>query len=124
MRPRLLTAHHFVEEATNQVCVVRGPVVYCLESVDLPDGVGIDEVAIPQNTSITEVPGTGLFAGHVLLHAGAAIVPRRQLGLYAELDRTPASATSVQLVPYALWSNRGHGEMTVWLPLIYERSLG
>lgn len=118
LRPRLLTAHHFVEEATNQVCVVRGPVVYCLESADLPEAAGIEGVAIPQDASITATPGSGMFAGHALLHVVAAVVPSSQSSLYAELDRTPARAIDLQLVPYALWANRGHGEMTVWLPLI------
>ena len=124
LRPRLLTAHHFVEEATNQVCVVRGPVVYCLESADLPEGTGIEDVAIPQDANITVTPGGGMFAGHALLHVAAAVLPSSQSPLYAELDRTPARAIDLQFVPYALWANRGHGEMTVWLPLIrtLERS--
>ncbi|HEY3556778.1 MAG TPA: beta-L-arabinofuranosidase domain-containing protein [Kribbella sp.] len=119
LRPRVLTAHHFVEEATNQVCVTRGPVVYCLESADLPDGVGLEDVVVPQDTVITEVPGTGMFAGHALLRASAALVSGStpQGLLYAELDRTPARPLDIQLVPYALWANRGPGEMSVWLPL-------
>ena len=36
MRPRLLQANPLVEEDLNQVAVQRGPVVYCLESTDLP----------------------------------------------------------------------------------------
>ncbi|MFI5696363.1 glycoside hydrolase family 127 protein [Kribbella sp. NPDC051586] len=125
LRPRLLTAHHFVEEVTNQVCVVRGPIVYCLESADLPDGVGMEDVAIPQDASITVTPGSGMFAGHALLHVDAAILPCRTQDLYAELDQTPARPATLQFVPYGLWANRGHGEMTVWLPLIrtVERSV-
>jgi len=42
----LLRAHPLVEEARNQAAVMRGPIVYCLESPDLPAGVGVDDVVI------------------------------------------------------------------------------
>jgi DUF1680 family protein len=41
-----LQAHPLVEEARKQVSVMRGPIVYCLESPDLPEGVRVDDVAI------------------------------------------------------------------------------
>ncbi|MGY4768778.1 hypothetical protein ACXC9Q_17845 [Kribbella sp. CWNU-51] len=62
-------------------------------------------------------PGRGR-RGANLLHVDAAVLPGSQSPLYAELDRTPARAIDLQFVPYGLWANRGHGEMTVWLPLI------
>src|SRR5262245_17694577 len=46
MPARLIEAHPLVEEARNQVAVTRGPVVYCLESTDLPGGVGVLDVAL------------------------------------------------------------------------------
>ena len=39
MPARLMEANPLVEEDLNQVAVQRGPVVYCLESPDLPPGV-------------------------------------------------------------------------------------
>src|SRR5205807_431233 len=41
MPVRILEANPYVEETRNQVAVMRGPIVYCLESTDLPEGVGI-----------------------------------------------------------------------------------
>ena len=38
MPVRLMQAHPLVEEARNQVAVLRGPIVYCLESADLAEG--------------------------------------------------------------------------------------
>ena len=35
MPVRLMEAHPLVEEARNQIAVQRGPIVYCLESIDL-----------------------------------------------------------------------------------------
>ena len=39
---QLVEAHPLVEEARNQVAIMRGPVVYCLETVDTP-GVALSE---------------------------------------------------------------------------------
>lgn len=116
LRTRLITAHHFVEEATGQVAVLRGPVVYCLESADLPAGVGIESVLIPRAASWAEEPGTGDFAGHVLLSTEALRRPDQVPGgrLYGELNPTDPEPLPIRLVPYGLWGNRGPGEMSVW----------
>lgn len=125
MRVRTMVAHPFVEEATNQVAVMRGPVVYCLESADLPAGVRIDEVHLPEGIGWQEEAGTGIFADWVLLRGEAVRIPSPVPAgeLYAELpdvdDRAPVH---VRLVPYGRWANRGPGEMSVWLPLL--RSAG
>jgi uncharacterized protein len=119
LRARLIAAHRFLEEATNQVCVVRGPVVYCAESADLPDDVDIDAVAIPRSITWVEEPGTGIFDGHVLLRGTAARLPAQATDvLYAELNQAEPTPLEVRLVPYARWGNRGPGEMSVWLRLL------
>lgn len=50
MQPRLFQANPLIEETRGQVAVMRGPVVYCLESVDLPEGgtVTVDLPAGPE----------------------------------------------------------------------------
>jgi uncharacterized protein len=120
LRTKLIAAHRFLEEATGQVCVVRGPVVYCLESADLPDDVDVDSVAVPRTIDWTEEPGSGSFAGHVLLRGTAARLPApTESGkLYAELNQAEPTPLDIRLVPYALWGNRGAGEMSVWLRLL------
>lgn len=120
LRPRLTVAHRLVEEASGQTCVVRGPVVYCLESADLPDDVGITEVAIPDSIDWTAEAGEGIFAGHTLLAGRAQRLPDPVADgvLYADVHPQPRSPIDVRLVPYALWGNRGAGEMSVWLPLL------
>ena len=46
MPVRLMEANPLVEETRNQVAVKRGPIVYCLESPDLPEGVRVQDVAV------------------------------------------------------------------------------
>jgi hypothetical protein len=50
LQPVLIEANPLVEETANQVAVMRGPIVYCLESVDLPDGVRVLNVAFLPHT--------------------------------------------------------------------------
>ena len=53
MPVRLLEAHPLAEEIRNQVVVKRGPIVYCLESMDIDGGKRIDDVQIPTNIKFT-----------------------------------------------------------------------
>jgi DUF1680 family protein len=121
LQPRLMQAHPLVEEAGNQVAVMRGPLVYCLESSDLRDGVCVGDILIPRDIELTAFTETdGPLAGMTLLHGEAAA--RQQpagldTALYRELSRQPAHETDITLIPYFGWGNRGPSEMSVWLPL-------
>ncbi|GAB2604158.1 glycoside hydrolase family 127 protein [Pseudactinotalea suaedae] len=121
MDPRLVVAHHFVEEATNQVAAMRGPIVYCLEEADLPEGVAIDEVYLPRSIELSTAEGDGPFAGYAVLEGVARRVPRLVPGgtLYGELPAVEPEELPVRLVPYGRWGNRGDGEMSVWLPVMW-----
>ena len=52
MPVRLLEAHPLAEEIRNQVVVKRGPLVYCLENMDIANGEKIDNVLIPADIKI------------------------------------------------------------------------
>ena len=49
----LLEAHPLAEEIRNQVVVKRGPLVYCLESMDITNGEKIDNILIPADIKLT-----------------------------------------------------------------------
>src|SRR5207249_3861383 len=49
MPVRLIEANPYVEETRNQVAVMRGPIVYCLESTDLPAGVRLLDVSLSRS---------------------------------------------------------------------------
>ena len=100
---------------------MRGPLVYCLESWDLPDGVGAFDVLLPRSIELTEVRETqGPLAGMTVLKANA-LARRENTGfespLYRELSTEPAREAEITLIPYFAWANRGASEMSVWLPL-------
>jgi uncharacterized protein len=118
MQPTLIEAHPLVEETRNQVALKRGPIVYCLESADLPDGQSIFDIVIPSDASLRpekiKVGGavmTGL-KGEVEWNNGPAFNGQ----LYREVSRSKGVKIPVTFVPYFSWGNRGEGDMTIWLP--------
>ncbi|MFW6107380.1 MAG: glycoside hydrolase family 127 protein [bacterium] len=116
MRVRLVEAHPRVEACRGKVAVMRGPVVYCLESPDLPDGVGLVQVALPADVELAPRHDPQLLGGVTVLEGEARAEP---LGspLYAEAKPDRGRRVAVRLIPYYAWANRGPSEMTVWLPL-------
>lgn len=121
MKPRLVVSNPLVEENKNQVAVMRGPLVYCLEGVDIADGVDINDVAIPANATFTEKQQTIDGNTFVALECDAVNTGESKWGK-DELYRTvsPSAKTSkvhVRLIPYYAWGNRGETDMTVWMNL-------
>ena len=120
MAPRLLEANPFVEETLNQVAVQRGPVVYCLESADLPEGIGVLEVRLPADIALRPRVDSLLFGERlVVLEGQAERIPQDEWSgrLYREFQNPEPEPIDVRLVPYYAWGNRAEGEMTVWIPL-------
>ena len=119
MKPRLVEAHPLVEEARNQVAVCRGPLVYCLESPDLPQGVSLQSVSLPRRGEWTPRFDKDLLGGVTVLDGKAEVGGGAAWGrqLYRELKPDAPKTIDVRLVPYFAWGNRGRSEMTVWIPL-------
>jgi DUF1680 family protein len=121
MPVRLLRAHPLVEEARNQVAVQRGPIVYCLESVDLPESVKVADVVIPRQITLKPRFDPTLLKGVTVLEGQAQAWPEAGWSneLYRDLDQSGPSPRTidVKLIPYFAWDNRGQSEMTVWMPL-------
>jgi DUF1680 family protein len=119
LRPRLMMAHPEVEEAHNQVAVMRGPVVYCLEAVDLPDDVPVHEVHLPRDIELTARFEAEPLGGLTVLEGTACRRrnPDWSAMLYAELPNTACESLPIRLIPYYAWLNRGQHDMRVWLPL-------
>lgn len=120
MRVRIRRAHRLAEEAANQVAVTRGPIVYALESHDLPDGVRLEQVALRRDIELT--PIETVFEGQalVVLEGTAVALPTEDAdALYTDLEQDELRTIPIRLIPYFAWGNRGAGEMSVWLPLVW-----
>jgi DUF1680 family protein len=120
MKPRLMEANPLVEEAKNQIAVMRGPIVYCLEGQDIQGGYRINDIAIPTDVQFKETKIT--IEGHemVALEAEVPVTGQGSWGkdeLYRELRPVKNKKTKIRLIPYYAWDNRGIDDMSLWLPL-------
>ncbi len=119
MKSVMMEANPLVEETRNQVAVKRGPIVYCMESVDVPANSKVFNLSLPQNMQL--VPKMArIDNNNILLLEGKA--SKMQQGdwtnkLYRKISQTGSANVPIKLVPYFAWGNRGHAEMSVWLPV-------
>ncbi len=120
MEPRILLAHPMIEECTHQVAVMRGPLVYCSEQVDHPK-TNWASLGLRQNARFTTVTRT--IGGESMLclqtHDGVAYQSLNwdDHSLYQEATDLIAEPTTLSLIPYYAWDNRGLGGMKIWHPL-------
>jgi len=114
----LLETHYLVEETRNQVAVKRGPVVYCLESADLPANGKIFDIALPANIRLKPQP-MQVDKGNLVALTGTGQLLQNSTpdNLYHEIS-TKTKPISIKLIPYYAWANRGNTDMTVWMPVI------
>jgi len=119
MAAKLIEANPLVEETRNQVAVKRGPIVYCLESIDLAKGSKIFDVAISSTATFT----TGKFTinnSEVMVLEGKAALNSGNVWknkLYREVSGKTLQPVNIRLIPYYAWGNRGKTDMSVWLSL-------
>lgn len=143
MPVRFTKAHPKVEECTNSAAIERGPLVYCIESMDA-DVNSLDELMLdirseftPQEYTIrnrTVVSLEGTLFRSACAPSGA---------LYHTLEKTDFEPVKARLIPYFAWDNRSeeddgsyhakgiadkldtpddmeYDEMKIWLPLLYR----
>lgn len=118
MEAKLMEANPLVEETRAQVAVKRGPIVYCLESADLPASVKPFGVGLALGTKFTAQQLKIDGANMVSLTGTATVLNDKSWNgqLYREAKAKTKTVT-VRLVPYFAWGNRSGGDMTVWLPV-------
>ncbi|KAI8810223.1 hypothetical protein BJ742DRAFT_197237 [Cladochytrium replicatum] len=92
MDPVRIRADLRVEDNVGRYAIMRGPLVYCFESLDNPDDFDLHTAAVPVSKPISVVWDSELFGGVVKLKIG---------GLTA--------------IPYYSWANRGKSHMVTWI---------
>jgi DUF1680 family protein len=117
MRPRLVRADERVDAVRGCVAVARGPLIFCVEQADLPEGVLVEQLRLDPHAQITEERVSDDITP-LRLHL-SGVVHQDQPDLYAPFEAPPAGDTPVSFtaIPYHSWANRGPGAMRVWLPL-------
>ncbi|WP_417939470.1 glycoside hydrolase family 127 protein [Flavobacterium sp. RS13.1] len=117
MPVELMQANPLVEEVKNQVAVKRGPIVYCLESDQLPANTSINEVVLDVNSKFTTDFVKIRDRQLVSITASSSINNDTSWDkkLYKPISAKNGKEFTVKLIPYFAWGNHGKGEMSVWL---------
>ena len=95
MSIQLRRANPKVKGHAGKVALSRGPLVYCLENVDNPDGDIFTAQLDPSSLQDEFVPD--LLGGCIVIYGQTA------------------DGKSLKFIPYFLWANRGESQMTVWV---------
>ena len=95
MTIQLRRAHAKVKGHAGKVALTRGPLVYCLESMDNPNVDIFTAQLDPLSLRNEFVPD--LLGGCVVIHGKTT------------------DGKSLKFIPYFLWANRGKSQMTVWV---------
>jgi len=98
-----------VDAIRGTVAIERGPLVYCIETADLPASVELEDVVVDADVRAEPADRSDLGAGVVGL----------RLPAYARRDRAGATTDEpieIGAIPYFLWANRSVEAMRVWIP--------
>ena len=126
MTPQVLEANRRVVEDYGRVAVQRGPLVYCLEQVDQPEGVALYDVSLDLRQKVSspfheEFQGDLLGGIVVLKHLGAAYEKsssHSKLYYPYTLRATKVRQVELKFIPYFAWANRAATSMQVWTPIL------
>lgn len=131
MRVRAVGAAHEIDAVRGCVAFERGPLVYCLEGIDLPkgaslNGVSVDASAVPREEKGFDIAGQSVVA----LNLDGRTVQSRSRWPYGEPVATSRGGLSItsqsdlqeravemRAIPYYAWGNRGTTQMRVWIPV-------
>jgi uncharacterized protein len=107
-------AHPNVRNNFGRVALQRGPIIYCVESIDV--GVPVSSVVLPRNQEFLAIYEKQMFGGTTTIRGEAAHVADSQWErqLYG-FGNPSMESIPFKAVPYAVWGNRDATEMAVWL---------
>jgi DUF1680 family protein len=109
--PRVIRSDPRVDATRGCVALTRGPLVYCVETADIPAGVELEDVSVAASVEPVAVPRDDLGPSFVGLALDAVVRPNRR-------GAAGARATEVEIgaIPYFAWANRAVEAMRVWIP--------
>ena len=102
MKARYVTADSRVKEDEGCAAIVKGPVVFCAEGVD--NACKVQDLTVARGDIESGVVSEGVLQGLPCLKTSGTM--------------SDGSKTTVKLVPYYAWDNRGEKQtMKVWFPV-------
>ena len=123
MTTHLLKANPAVTEDRGRVAFQRGPIVFCMEQPDQLDPASAGNLSgyvVHLDGATKANYDAKLLDGVMTLeHPGTIRLAAADPGLYfpaSEAVETKDTPTTLKLIPYYAWANRGPAAMQVWIP--------
>jgi DUF1680 family protein len=116
MPVRKVVADERIKEDNEKMAFQRGPLIYCAEWPDNKNG-NVLNLLIKKDASFSTEFVPALLEGIQVIKTSGFSTKRTPGSKIELLGEEP-----VTLIPYALWNNRGAGQMMVWLPTTPEVS--
>jgi DUF1680 family protein len=111
---RQVYANPLVQADIGRSVMMRGPIVYCIESAD---NARVSQLLLPRSATVTAKFDEALLGGVVVVTAQGLISDSSAQALYAaSLPAYPAQSAVITAIPYYANANRGPVDMAVWLP--------
>ena len=107
-------AHPNVRANAGRVALQRGPIIYCVESIDV--GVPLSSLILPRGNEFLAIYEKQMFGGTTTIQGEALVAS--EAGWDGKLYRFGSDTlvpTHFKAIPYSLWGNRDASEMAVWL---------
>ncbi|MGJ8680899.1 glycoside hydrolase family 127 protein [Paraglaciecola sp.] len=120
MEATFIEGHQRIEEVRNQVAIKRGPVVYCVESPDLPEEASVLDVYVKGDTELNVNYQSDFLGGTATITADTYLRSTEQGPMYSAVKKPDWQEGKTNFVPYYAWSNRGTAEMTVFVPVVWK----
>lgn len=95
-----------VKADVGRVALMRGPIVYCLEAVDNPNG-SVRKLVLSDNARLDSH-----FQANLL--GGVSVITGETLSV--QNSKNEGKPVAIKAIPYYAWDNRAPGEMIVWIP--------
>jgi len=112
MKPRWTVPDPRIDAVRGSVAVERGPLVLCVESVDLPDDSDVGVLRVNPATAPVDRDGSVIVTGEL-------VEPPHARWPYRGAESPDGSAShpiEIPLRPYHSWAERGPSTMRIWLP--------
>jgi hypothetical protein len=109
MPVRRVAASVAVAADRNRVALQRGPLVYCAEWPDNPNG-HVRNLVLSDRAPLTAEFNAGLLNGVEVIRGKALSLA------YDAQGAVRKSEQDFTAIPYYAWANRGRGQMMVWIP--------
>jgi DUF1680 family protein len=118
MHPKFVVANPYVESDGGRIAITRGPLVYCLESLDQGDVTQVADLQISPDSNLEDEWDENLLGGIIKIKVDGFKMDNSswEKTLYKYIDQVPSVLFNKECIaiPYYLWANREASSMCVW----------